>query len=55
MVGDGMYGPCLLKLLDRLGDELLSTRRSKPHALLREMFGEARLYMVPELLPRDDG
>ena len=48
-------GPCLLKLLGSLDDELLSTRRSLPSALLRETCGQARLHMVPECLPRDVG
>ena len=49
------YGPCFLKLLDCLGDELLSTRRSSPCARLREMCSEACLHIVPERLPRDVG
>ena len=31
------YGPCFLKLLICLGDELLSVGRSSPGVLLREM------------------
>ena len=49
------YGPCLLKLLGGLDDELMSTGHSSPNALLRETCCEARLHMVPERLPRDVG
>ena len=49
------YGPCLLKLLGRLDDELLSIGCSSSSALLREMWGEARLHMVPKQLHRDVG
>ena len=45
----------LLKLLGGLDDELLSIGHSLPGALLREMFREARLHVVPEHLPRDVG
>ena len=51
-VAVAMYGPCLLKLLGRLDDELLSTEHSSPRSLLRETCGEACFHMVPERLPQ---
>ena len=45
----------LLKFLDCLGDEVLSTRSLVPCALLAEARAEARLHVVPERLPRHAG
>ena len=45
----------LLKLHDRLGDELLSGGHSWPCALLRVTCREARLHVVPKRLPREVG
>ena len=49
------YGPCFLKLLDCLGDELLRVGPSLSHAFLSEMCREARLQVVPKRLPCDLG
>ena len=46
---------CFLKLLRYPGDELLSTGRSLPSVLLKEMCRETCLQVVPERLPRDVG
>ena len=43
------------QLLSDLGDELLRVGPSLPHAFLRETCYEARLQVVPKLLPRDHG
>ena len=49
------YCSCFLKLLSGLDDELLSTGRTSPGALLRVTCCEAHLHVVPERLPRDVG
>ena len=49
------HGSRLLKLLGRLGDELLSTWHPVPCALVREACDEACLHVVPEHLPHDVG
>jgi len=47
--------PRLLKILDCVGDELLSTRRLALSTRLTETRDVARFQMVPERLPRDVG
>ena len=49
------HGPCFLKLLSGLGNELLNVGLPTPCAFLRETCCEARLQVVPERLPCEVG